>query len=416
VNESFWAFNTQVAAAAVGLLGAGCGLIGVFTLLRRRALIGDVVAHAALPGLCLAFIVVGSRSLPALLLGAFLTGLLGVATASLLSRTTRLKEDAVLGIVLSVYFGVGVVLDSLIQGRFKSASQSGLDSFLLGKTAGILLEDVYIIGLGAAACLGIVLLLYKEWRLLTFDPAFGAALGFPIARLELLLLGMAAAMVVIGLPAVGVVMMAALIILPAAAARFWTNRLEIMTVVSAAFGGGVGLVGVLASAIFDDLPAGPTIVLIGAALFLVSMLFAPERGMIAVLRRQRRGEWKLRRRVLLLRLFESVNPKSPTDPVVLANAPRVEFWPLWQFERVLAECARLGLVTIPAEGKVALTAEGIADAERLHRAERLWNALLDERPESAAVHAVFDLNEWEDELDPETRRSLEARIAAERRP
>src|SRR5262245_19710709 len=116
VNESLWAFNTLVAAAAVGLLGAGCGLVGTFTLLRRRALVGDVVAHCALPGLCLAFIVVGTRSLPALLLGAFLTGVLGVATATFLSRTTRLKEDAILGAVLSVYFGFGAVLDSLIQG------------------------------------------------------------------------------------------------------------------------------------------------------------------------------------------------------------------------------------------------------------------------------------------------------------
>jgi manganese/zinc/iron transport system permease protein len=411
VNDSVFAFNTQVAAAAVGLLGAGCGLVGVFTLLRRRALVGDVVAHSALPGLCIAFLVVGTRSLPALLLGAFFTGVLGVATAAFLARKTRLKEDAILGAVLSVYFGFGAVLDSLIQSNFRNASQSGLDSLLLGKTAGILLQDVVLIGIGSAGCLAIVLLLYKEWRLLTFDPSFGAAIGFPIARLELLLLAMAAAMVVIGLPAVGVVMMAALLILPAAAARFWTNRLEVMTTLAAVFGGGVGLVGVILSAIFDDLPAGPTIVLLGAGVFVISMLAAPERGLIAVQRRQSESEEMLRRQVLLVRLFESANPAARTEPVDLRNAPKVAFWPSDEMEQVLDDCRRLGLVTTPQPGFAALTEHGATEAERLHSAERLWNTLLDERPESASVHAVFNLAEWESELDPEHRRELQVKAA-----
>lgn len=409
MSHSFFAFNTQIAAAAVGLLGAGCGLVGVFTLLRRRALVGDVVAHSALPGLCIAFVVVGTRSLPALLLGAFITGLLGVATASFLARHTRLKEDAILGAVLSVYFGFGAVLDSLIQTNFRNASQSGLDSLLLGKTAGILIQDVVLIGAGAAVSLLIVLLLYKEWRLLTFDPAFGTSLGFPIAKLELLLLGMAAAMVVIGLPAVGVVMMAALLILPAAAARFWTNRLGVMSTLAAMFGGGIGLVGVFLSAIFDDLPAGPTIVLLGAALFVVSMLVSPGRGLIAVQNRERRSERLLRRQVLLARLFESTNPNDPTEPVDLRTAPKVAFWPQRELEKVLADCRRLGFVTSPQPGVAALTQSGLAEAERLHRAERLWNALLDERPESASVYAVFNLADWESELDPERRLELSAK-------
>jgi manganese/zinc/iron transport system permease protein len=257
----------------------------------------------------------------------------------------------------------------------------------------------------------IVLLLYKEWRLLTFDPAFGAAIGFPIARLELLLLAMAAAMVVIGLPAVGVVMMAALLILPAAAARFWTNRLEVMTTLAALFGGGVGLVGVILSAIFDDLPAGPTIVLLGAGLFVVSMLAAPERGMIAVQRRQRESEAMLRRQMLLVRLFESTKPDAPTAPVDLKKAPRVAFWPADEMERVLDDCRRLGFITTPQPGFAALTEPGVAEAARLHAAERLWNTLLDERPESASVYAVFNLAEWESELDPDHRRELQMKAA-----
>lgn len=283
--------NTMIVLAGVSLLGACAGLVGSYAVLRQRALAGDALAHAALPGLCLAFMVVGTRNLPAMLLGAFLSGLLGIAIVSGLRSTTRVKEDAAIGIVLSVFFGAGVVLSSLIQKRFTGGNKAGLESYILGTTAGMLTRDVYIIGGVALACLLTILLLYKEFKVVAFDPGFARVQGWPAVALDLLLMGMIALTVVIGLPAVGVVMVAALLILPAAAARFWTRRFDRLLLLSTLFGTAIGAVGTLASARYSSLPAGPVIVLVGTALFLFSVLFAPRRGAIARIAR----EWRFRR-------------------------------------------------------------------------------------------------------------------------
>ncbi|HYT95237.1 MAG TPA: iron chelate uptake ABC transporter family permease subunit [Gemmataceae bacterium] len=280
-------YNTLVVLVGAGLLGAGAGVIGSFAVLRRRALMGDALAHAALPGLCIAFLVVGEKSLPAMLFGAFVTGVLGTVIISALRRWTRIKEDAAIGIVLSVFFGAGVVLEQLIQRPSLRGSQAGLNSYILGRTASMILEDVYLIGGVVLLCVTLVLLLYKEFRLVAFDPAFGQVQGWPVQRLDLLLMGLIALAVVIGLPAVGVVLMAAMLILPAVAARFWTERLGVMLCLSAVFGLAASVIGILLSARYARLPAGPTIVLVGTTLFLASALFAPQRGGVARWLRQR---------------------------------------------------------------------------------------------------------------------------------
>ena len=204
-------YNTAVVLLGTSLLGANAGLVGCFAVLRRRALTGDALAHAALPGLCLAFLAVGQRSRPALLLGAFVTGVLGVVVIAALRRWTRIKEDAAIGIVLSVFFGAGIVLSRLIQNRSSVGSKAGLDSYILGKTAGIIAQDVYLIAGVSLASLVLVLVLYKEFKLVVFDSGFASVQGWPVLGLDLLLMGLIALAVVFGLPAVGVVLMAALL-------------------------------------------------------------------------------------------------------------------------------------------------------------------------------------------------------------
>lgn len=293
-------YNTAIVLAGVSILGASCGLVGVFAVLRRRALTGDALAHAALPGLCLAFLVVGARYLPALLAGALVTGLLGVLIISGLRHGTRIREDAAIGIVLSVFFGAGVVLSRLIQNKTTTGSKAGLDSYILGKTAGMLAQDVYLIGGLALACLLVIVLLYKEFQLIAFDPDFAKTQGWPVLRLDLLLMMLLAVTVVIGLPAVGVVMIAALLILPPATARFWTDRLGVLLVLAASIGCGTGALGTLLSAHYATLPAGPIIVLCGSGLFLLSALLAPHRGLIA--------RW-----LILHRLRRNVRPLVPEE-------------------------------------------------------------------------------------------------------
>ena len=290
-------YNTRVVLQGVSILGASAGVIGCYAVLRRRALVGDAVAHASLPGLAVAFLVTGERHFPALLLGAAVSGLLGIGVLALLRRWTRLKEDAAIGLVLGTFFGAGTVLMSIIQ-QLPGGARAGLDSFIFGKTAGMSAEDVRLItGLGVGTLL-VVLCLYKEFKLISFDPAFAQVQGWPARGLDFLLTVLIVLAVVIGLPAVGVLMMAALLIIPAAAARFWTNRLSTMLLLAGLFGLISGLLGTLASAGLDRIPAGPAIILVCAGLFGFSLLFAPRRGVIAHGLASRRDRQALRRQLL----------------------------------------------------------------------------------------------------------------------
>lgn len=274
-------------AAGATLLGVVSGVLGSFAVLRRQSLLGDTLSHAALPGICLGFLIAGTRDLPSILAGALATSVLAALAMLALTRWSRLKTDAGLGISLSVFFALGVVLLTHIQGT-GAAGQGGLDSFLFGQAAAMLSSDLWIMaGLTGFSVL-LVAALWKEFKLVAFDPVFAATLGLPVAVLEATLTAAIALAVVVGLQMVGVVLMAAMVIAPAVAARQWTKRLGPMVVLAAAFGMASGVAGALASAGARGLATGPLIVLAASAIVLVSILLAPGRGVLwAALRRRR---------------------------------------------------------------------------------------------------------------------------------
>jgi len=219
------------------------------------------------------------------------SGIAGTWCVDFITRHSRVKEETALGLVLSVFFGIGVVLLTWIQRR-GFAGQSGLDSFLFGQSAAMVRQDVVTIAVVSAVLVAAVALLYKELKLLCFDPAFGAGLGLPMRFVDGVLTALIVLAVVIGLQAAGVVLTAALLVTPAVAARYWTRRLPVMLVLSGLFGAASGAAGTVASAVGPRLPTGPLIVLAATALFLVSLVAAPERGLLA--RGWRR--WRLRRK------------------------------------------------------------------------------------------------------------------------
>lgn len=290
-------YNTLVVLAGACLLGALCGAVGTLAVLRRRALLGDAVAHATLPGIVLAFWFTGIKSLPVLLLGGLATGLLGAGILAWIRRHTITKEDAGLALVLSVLFGAGIALSRHVQNTVVDGSQAGLDSFLLGRAAGIVLSDLIPLALAAGFALVGIALFFKEMRLVIFDAEFARSTGIPVARLDFAIMTLVTLAVVVGLPMAGVVLVAALGILPAVAARFWTEEMALMVALAA----GIGLVGagvgVAISASGEGLPTGPLIVLVAGAIFVVSALLAPNRGALAHALRDRR--YRLGRRVRL---------------------------------------------------------------------------------------------------------------------
>jgi len=277
-------YNAALVAIGAALLGVAAGVAGSFIALRKRALVSDAVAHAALPGIALAFMVMvalggDGRSLAGLLLGAALSGGLGLLAMTWITTRTRLAEDAAIGAVLGVFFGAGVVLLTLVQ-TMRAGRQAGLEGFLLGSTAGMLREDAVLIALGSAVVLALCWLMRRPMTLVAFDPAYAATLGYNTRAIDLAIMGLAMAVTIIGLKLVGLVLIVALLIIPPVAARFWTERVGAMVWIAGAIGGFGAYIGAAISATAPDLPTGPVIVLVLAAGFAVSMLLAPARGLL----------------------------------------------------------------------------------------------------------------------------------------
>lgn len=261
------------------LLGIASGVLGSFAFLRRRGLMGDVLAHAALPGICVAFMVTGSKNPITFMIGAIVTGMLATLIIHWITHYSRLKDDTALGLVLSVFFGIGIVLLTNIQ-HSQNGNQSGLDKFLFGQSAALVESDILVMGGCAAIVILICLLLFKELKLLCFDAPFGAAIGLPIRLLDFILMFLLVITVVNGLQAAGIVLITALLITPAAAARYWTERLDWMVWIAAGFGGLSGILGTIISGMIEHLATGPVIVITATLLFFLSLLFAPNRGLL----------------------------------------------------------------------------------------------------------------------------------------
>ena len=302
LNDLLFDYTLRTVALGTALLGLASGALGAFAVLRRQSLLGDAVSHAALPGIVLAFMLTGSKELLVLVGGAFAAGWLGSVLVSQITARSRVPGDSALGIVLAVFFGVGLVFLTFVQGR-PDAAQAGLDRFLFGQAATLVERDVVVIAALGGAALATLAAFWKEFKLLTFDPEFGASLGFPIHRLDLLLTSILVLAIVTGLQAVGVVLMAALVVAPAAAARQWTDSLGVMVFLSAGFGALAGVSGALASGGTEGLPTGPTIVLAATAIVMISLAFAPRRGLVWSAWRRRRQRGRIRLDTVLADLY-----------------------------------------------------------------------------------------------------------------
>jgi manganese/zinc/iron transport system permease protein len=381
-------YNTVIVLSGVSLLGALAGLVGAFAVLRKRSLTGDALAHAALPGVCLGYLVVGERFLPALLLGALLSGVLGIVTINLLTTRTRIREDAAIGSVLGAFFGVGIALSKWIQRVSRDGGQAGLDSFLFGKAASMSRADVIAISLIALFCVMVILLLYKQFKLISFDADFGHTLGWPVRWLDLALMSLLALTVVIGLPAVGVVLTAALVIIPGAAARFWTERFGSMLLLSTLFGFLMAFAGTLPSAYVRDLPTGPAIVLAGAVIFVVSLLAGVRRGIVARWLRSRQFEAEVNRRRLLAGIWELQGAEPQLPSVRSADLLKRQTWSPSRLNQALSLALQAGEIQPAADG-FQLTERGKKLALAIIRTHLLWKELLQEQPEQAS--AIADL-------------------------
>jgi manganese/zinc/iron transport system permease protein len=417
-------YNTRVVVGGTALLGVAAGVIGSFTLLRKRALMGDALSHAMLPGIGLAFMVSVAaggtgKSLSLLLLGATLSGLLGLGIILLVRNLTRLKEDATLGIVLSVFFGAGVALLGVVQ-RMGEGHSAGLESFIYGKTASMIASDAARIAVAAALVLAVCTALFKEFKVLCFDADYASAQGWPTVWLDVVMMGLVVIVTVIGLQAVGLILIIALLIIPPASARFWTERLRTMTILAALMGATACAIGAAASALLPNLPSGAMIVLVGAILFLLSLLFGVRRGIIIRWFRRRELARKVRRQHLLRAAYELMEGDAIVPDLETALAARpipipallaMRSWSPRELRREIRRAVRADLVVVDSNDRVFLTADGYALAARVVRNHRLWELYLITHADIAPSHVDRDADAIEHVLGAGMIHTLELLLA-----
>ncbi len=286
-------YTLIVVGIGSALLGIISGALGTYAVLRRQSLLGDAISHAALPGIALAFLLTGSKTPLILVFGAALAGWVGTLLILSIVKLTRIKYDSALGLVLSTFFGFGLVLHTLIQ-RNGNANQAGLDTFLFGQAASLLERDVLTMGILGGIALLIMSLFWKELKLLVFDEGFATSIGLPVRALDILLTSLLTVAIVLGLQAVGAVLMSAMLVAPAVAARQWTDRLGYMVLLAALFGAIAGVSGTLLSSSASRLPTGPTIVLCATLFVGLSFALAPNRGLVWHWVRHRRDKEHLK--------------------------------------------------------------------------------------------------------------------------
>ena len=405
--EVIWDATFQFVLLGAVLLGATSGTLGAFAVLRRRSLLGDALAHAALPGVALAFLWTQSKALPVLLLGATASGVLGVLVIEVIVNHTRIKADAALGIVLSVFFGIGIVLLTHIQ-QSAVGNQSGLDKFLFGQAASIVRADLYAMCAVSALVLLGVCAFYKEFKGLIFDADFLGALGFSPRLIDLLLMGSIVLSVMVGLQAVGVILIAAMLITPAAAARFWTDRLHVMVVASGILGAVCGAFGVGISALAPRIPTGPVMVLVATAAFLLSALLAPKRGVLARWARRRANALRENRQHFL-RAYVALQDGEAIALSALADELQL---PQSRVQRLAKRLSRDGWIGVH-NGACSLTERGKKEAAFVVKSHRLWEYYLVYGAILETDHVDRPADEVEHILTPEMIEQLETLLANE---
>lgn len=362
----FTDYTLRTVAMGAATLGIVSGALGTFATLRRQSLLGDAMSHAALPGVVIAFMLTGTKSPLVLMVGAAAAGLLGTLLMMAITHNTRIKEDSTLGLILSVFFGFGLMLLTFLQ-KNPDARQAGLDSFLFGQAATLLQRDVVLMAIFGGAALLTLTLFWKEFKLLSFDRDFGASLGYNMQLLDVLLTTLLVVAIVIGLQAVGVVLMSAMVVAPAAAARQWTNKLGVMVGLAALFGATAGISGAIISSSGAGLSTGPVVVLCISTIVVFSLLFAGNRGLVWAWVQRQRNRRRLRLEAVLSDLYTLASQHSDPSHAHAIAVLRAMNLGRGGVQKSLETLAGQGLVWRVNETDWALTEQGIKQAQDSQR-------------------------------------------------
>jgi len=405
--QSLFFLDPNVGWVLVGMvcMCTGAAIVGVFMFLQKRALIGDTISHAILPGICLAFLIMQSKNILYLLTGAIGTGLLGLTSVNYITAKTRIKPDAALGIVLSVFYGIGILLLTFIQ-QSGNAAQSGLDKFLFGKAAAMVRADVITFAIFTSILVLMIIIWYRPLKLVTFDRDFALVKGLPVKRLEGMLSFMTVIAIAIGIQAIGVVLMAALLIAPVVAARYWTHNLQLLILLSVVFASISGIAGAYISYTLPRMPTGPWVVIVLALFALISILLGTSKGIVVRWYNQLQYKRKILKENILKCLYQLGEQDGDFYlPRRLDTIQNRRYIPTIDLKRGSRLLEKKGLVTYDTH-QVGFTEEGLEEGKRIVRIHRLWELYLTTHLDLPADHVHDNAEAIEHVITPEIEQAL----------
>jgi ABC-type Mn2+/Zn2+ transport system permease subunit/Mn-dependent DtxR family transcriptional regulator len=393
------------------LLGITCGLLGSFIVVRKMALVGDALSHAVLPGVALGFLWGQTKDPFVIFVGATIAGLLGTTAVSVIKQTTRLKEDSALGLVLASFFAVGICLVTMIQ-RLPTGNKSGIDKFLFGQAAAISAGDVRLMAIVTALSLLVIVLFYKECLVTSFDAGFARAVGMPTHLIHHSIMLLLAFAIVVALQAVGVVLVSAMLITPAAAAYLLTDRMNRMLIIASAFGMISGVLGAFLSFLGNNLPTGPFMVLGASTVFAGAFLLGPKHGVLVRWWKRRSRADRIRRENALKSIYRVLEEREfHGEGVSLRELAQLRRESIEEARAEAIDLARHGLVTSHEEGNILFfTPRGWQRACEIVRNHRLWELYLTNAAQYSPDHVHEDADKIEHVIGTETVRELERKL------
>ena len=406
----FWTLQDRsvvLALCGTALIGLNCGLLGGYMVVRRLSMIGDTISHAVLPGVCLGYLFAGSKAPLPIFVGAIFAGVAGAYLLGAISSTTRIPKDAAMGIVLSSFFGLGICMLTYIQQQ-PGGNKSGLGQFLFGQSAAFTSADLYLMGIVTVLTVGTLFLLHKEMLALSFDAEFASTLGIPVGLIHYLQMTCLSFAIVVGIQAVGVVLVSAMLITPAATAYLLRERMVSLLAFSAAIGIASGVLGTFFSFLGPGLPTGPFIVVVATLLFLPVYLFAPRHGVLTQWRRHRVSRSRISRENTLKAIYHIFERENfETERVGLLELAQLRKQPEENAKRSVLDLQKAGFATLGA-GEVALTPAGYQRACEIVRNHRLWELYLVSKADIPADHVHDDAEKIEHVLSHEVIHQLES--------
>ena len=412
---SFSDYSVQVVVMGVIFMGVGCGLMGGFVVTRKLSLFGDTLSHAVLPGVAVGFLWSQSKNSISIIIGAMIAGFLGVFLISLLKKTTKVGLDSALGLVLSGFYAVGICLLTRIQ-KMEFGNQSGIDRYLFGQIAGLSTQDVWAMGISCILIVLITTIFYKELLVTGFDHGFARSIGLPVDLLQYFLWMLLAFSVITSLQVVGVILVSALLIIPAATASIITQKMKSLLLWSALLGMVAGVIGTYLSFLGSRLPTGPLIVLTSTLLFILALFLHPENGLLFKWLRLRGKERKIALENTLKAVYQELEWNNfSKDTVQLGNLakrrrismPEMHLEAIHLVKKDFAFLLPVKDQVLPSENTLSLSPTGWSEACRIVRNHRLWELYLTNEVQYAADHVHEDAEKIEHVLGDETVRKIE---------